>query len=273
MIKNNFNIPFIHKDSTLVKAKHYRVLTRSLRFVTLILTLTLTISLHAEILGKFTAGTNYIWRGVTQTNDTPAISAAIEYHAEQGSYLGIWSSSTNYGDRPSYELNAYLGHEFNLSQAVIDVAVRYYYFPTGGKYSFDFQPDKWENREHSSFTEGQVGATYAGFNSRFAYSNSYLASDRPGYYLEFNYTYDITDEFSFKLHAGGTKSEAIDDAQYTASDQAITITWTNFFLTASNMPDNVDGRQSDKVRYVFGWTMVIDSDDSKRNATMPNYKE
>ena len=54
--------------------------------------------------------------------------------------------------------------------------------------------------------------------------------------------------------------KAIDDTQYSASDHSATIKWTNFFLTASNMPDNKDGRQSDRVRYVFGWIMVIGTD-------------
>lgn len=235
-------------------------MTRFLRSFPILLPLFYGAPVHAEILGYFTAGTNYLWRGVTQTSDTPAISAAIEYHADQGSYLGVWSSNINYGDRPSYEVNAYLGHQFDLAQATIDLAVRHYYFPSGGKYSYDFQADKWEDKESSSFTELQMGVTFAGLNARYSYSNNYLDSDRPGYYIELNYTYLVMDELSFKLHAGASGSEAIDDAQYSASDHSATIKWTNFFLTASNMPDNKDGRQSDRVRYVFGWIMVIGTD-------------
>lgn len=236
----------------------------------LVLMLSLSGSLHAEIVGRFTAATNYLWRGVTQTNDTPAIAADLSYHAPQGTYVGVWSSNTDYGDRPSYEVQSYLGHGFALGKVDIDLALRYYYFPTGGKYSYDFQPDQWENEDSSSFTEVQIGATYAGFNARYAYSNSYLASDKPGYYVELNYTYDVMEDLSFRLHAGGTKSEAIDDTQHSASDQSATIIWKAFFATASYMPDNEDGRQSDKVRYVFGWSMVISSDDLKRDSLETN---
>jgi len=81
------------------------------------------------------------------------------------------------------------------------------------------------------------------------------------------------DELSVKLHAGGTKSEAIDDTQYTASDQALSVTWTDFTVTASNMPDNDDGRQADKIRYIFGWTLHINSDDVKRSFSEPEDEE
>lgn len=265
MIENRHSIQIHGNYQSIVKYSSNHLLSKFLRFFPLLISLCIVTPLHSEVLGSFTAGTNYLWRGVTQTVDTPAIAAAIEYHAYQGSYLGIWSSSINYGDRPSYELHAYLGHEFNLAEVAIDITLRHYYFPTGGKYSFDFQPEKWDNKESSSFNEFQTGVTYKGLNTRFAYSDSYLASDRPGYYLELNYTYYMMDELSFKLHAGSTKSRSIDDTQNTASDQAVTITWTNFFAMASNMPDNEDGRQSDKIRYLFGWNMVI-STDSKNNS-------
>ena len=127
----------------------------NIRYIPFILALSLGMPLHAENVGKFTAATNYLWRGVTQTSDSPAVAVALEYYAPQGSYLGIWSSSTNYGDRQSYEVHGYLGHGFKLAEVDIDLALRYYYFPDGGKYSFDFQPDKWENRESSDFTEGR----------------------------------------------------------------------------------------------------------------------
>ena len=175
----------------------------------------------------------------------------------KGSYFGVWSSNINYGDRRSLEVNAYLGHQFDLTKATIDLAVRSYYFPSGGKYSFDFQPDKWEDKESSFFPELQASVTFVGVNAGYSYSNNYLDSGKSGHYIDLNYTYLIMNELSFKIHYGSQKSEAIDDTQYIVSDSSVTLKWRKFFVTASNMEDNEDGRQSDIVRYFFGLSMDI----------------
>ncbi len=215
-------------------------------------------SVYAEISGTFTASTNYLWRGVTQTDDKPAISAALEYLAPQGSYLGIWSSNTDYGDKPSYQVDTYLGHQVNLARATIDVAARHYYFPSGGKYSHDFQTDEWINNESSAFTELQVGIRGKSWTAGYAYSDNYLDSGKPGNYIELNHIRPITDGISLTLHIGAQQSKAIDDTpEYRVGDYSVAIHWQNLSLTASNLTDNTDGRQTDKVRYVAGWSVKI----------------
>lgn len=233
-------------------------MTRFLLSFPILLPLLCGAPVRAETLWHFTASTNYLWRGVTQTDDNAAISAAIEHHAQQGGYLGLWTSNTNYGDRPSYEVDIYLGHQFDLAQASIDLSARHYYFPSGGKYSYDFQADKWANHESSSFTELQLGVIRAKWNAGYSYSNNYLDSGKPGYYIELNYTHPVTDKLSLKLHYGSQRSEAIDDTpEHRVSDRSVTLEWRNIFFTASNLSDNIDGRQTDKVRYVFGWSMAV----------------
>lgn len=212
---------------------------------------------YSDVLGRLSASTNYLWRGVTQTDDNPAISAAVEYHAKQKSYLGVWSSNTEYGGRKSLEANFYLGHSFELEQAIIDVRLLHYYFPSGGKYNYDFRPEKWDKKESSSFTELQTSITLSGWNIGFSYSNNYLDSGDFGHYIELNYTYEIMDKLSVKLHIGEQKSEAIDDTQNRVGDRSFTLKYDDFFLTSSYMTDNEDGRQSDRIRYVFGWSIEL----------------
>lgn len=228
-----------------------------LRFFTVVL-LSYICPVYADVSGNVTISSNYIWRGVTQTNDNSAISAGIVYHTDQGSYLGIWSSNINYANRPSYELNTYIGHKFDLEPATIDIAARNYYFPSGGKYSYDFQPDKWKEEESSSFNEFHIGITRAGLNVGISYSNNYLDSGYSGYYIELNSTHQVTDELSIKLHIGTQTSTAIDDIpEESVSDRSVTFKWRNIFFTSSNLDDNRDGRQSDHERYVLGWSIFF----------------
>lgn len=231
-------------------------ISKSIYHILIFFTLIST-NVHAEVIGQLNVSTNYIWRGVSQTSDDPAISGSIEYHAKQKSYVGIWTSNTKYGGRQGQEINAYLGHKFDLDKVIIDIAVRHYYFPTGGKYNYDFRPNKWEDKESSSFEELQTNIGFGGLFFGYVYSNNYLDSGKTGHYTELNYTYKIDNAFSFKIHAGEQMSKAIDDTQYRVGDRSLTLKYKDIYCTASTMTDNEDGRQTNKIRYTFGWSIII----------------
>ena len=55
---------------------------------------------------------NYIWRGVTQTQDQASISGGLDYSGESGFYLGTWTSNVDFGEDATstgYELDFYGG--------------------------------------------------------------------------------------------------------------------------------------------------------------------
>lgn len=54
---------------------------------------------------------NYIWRGVTQTDDGPAVQGGLDYSHSSGFYAGVWASNVDFNDddAPNYELDGYLG--------------------------------------------------------------------------------------------------------------------------------------------------------------------
>ncbi len=227
------------------------------RYQLLILFTLISTNANAEVIGTLNASTNYIWRGVSQTTDNPAISGSIEYRTKHNSYLGLWTSNTKYGGRHGQEINAYLGHKFDFDQVTVDIALRHYYFPNGGKYNYDFRPDKWDDKESSSFDEFQTNIEFSGLGFGYAYSNNYLDSGYVGHYAEFNYTYKFENELFIKIHAGEQMSKAIDDTQYRVGDRSLTLKYKYIYCTASTMTDNVDGRQSDKIRYTLGLSITI----------------
>ena len=52
---------------------------------------------------------NYIWRGLTQTENNSAVQGGIDYASDGGFYAGTWVSNVNYGpsDVYSYEHDLY----------------------------------------------------------------------------------------------------------------------------------------------------------------------
>lgn len=210
---------------------------------------------NAELLGQFSISSNYLWRGVTQTDDQPAAAFGLQYQHAQGTYLGAWASNTRYGSRPGYEIDLYLGHLISLDLMTVDLAVRHYAFPTGGKHDYDFHREAWENEESSAFTELHLGVSRHRWEVRYAYSTDYLDSGHHGHYIELNHTQPFTEHLSLVLHYGVQHSRAIDDKpEHQLGDYSATLRWKELFLTWSNLTDNTDGRQSDEARIVIGWS-------------------
>jgi uncharacterized protein (TIGR02001 family) len=91
--------------------------------------------------GNVTITSDYIYRGVSETDGHPAVQA--EVHASTaGSFLGVWASTRDRDLDPhaSGELEVYLGHRFNLSSDwSAGVSARSHYFPHSSQTSVDYQ--------------------------------------------------------------------------------------------------------------------------------------
>ncbi len=83
------------------------------------------------------ATTDYVFRGVSQTDEGPAFQAGVTYNAPFGLYVGVWGSNVDFGDPDpeagirgvDTELDAFIGysHDFNDSWNLDVSAVRYTY--------------------------------------------------------------------------------------------------------------------------------------------------
>lgn len=76
------------------------------------------------------ATSNYLWRGLEQTNGDSAISGGIDYAADSGFYVGTWASNASWADGMTYELDFYAGFGGAISEDVsYDVGFIYYAYP------------------------------------------------------------------------------------------------------------------------------------------------
>ena len=91
----------------------------------------------AETTGSLALTSNYLFRGVTQTNDKPALQGGITWTHESGFYAGGWGSSISWladGDpavSSSVELDGFVGYSgtFGASDVGFDVGATYYAYP------------------------------------------------------------------------------------------------------------------------------------------------
>ncbi len=119
----------------------------------------------------------YIWRGISQTDGDPAISGSFDYAHSSGFYAGTWASSYDFDDEASSEIDVYAGFSgaFGESGIGYDVGVLRYMFPG----------------EDYNWNEVYGSLSYSIFNLGVAYSSDTLGSDEDGYYYSLDAAYDL----------------------------------------------------------------------------------
>ncbi|WP_025820774.1 TorF family putative porin [Shewanella marina] len=87
-------------------------------------------SSYAQWSANIGASSNYLWRGVSQTQDAAAIQGGIDYQHQSGFYLGSWASNIDFGDDTSYELDFYTGYSGQITQQIsYDFSYLHYGYP------------------------------------------------------------------------------------------------------------------------------------------------
>lgn len=107
---------------------------------------------QVDLSGSLGLGSDYVWRGVSQNNGDPALSAGLELNTN-GFYVGAWASQVDYGDDASVEYDFYGGYSTSLSDLVsIDVGLI--------QYNFDGDDNASVEEVYVGGSIGRFGATY-----------------------------------------------------------------------------------------------------------------
>lgn len=78
----------------------------------------------AEVSANIGAGSNYLWRGVTQSADSAAISGGVDYANESGVFAGTWVSTIDGGN----ETDFYIGYGGESGDFGYSVTYNYYMY-------------------------------------------------------------------------------------------------------------------------------------------------
>jgi uncharacterized protein (TIGR02001 family) len=93
--------------------------------------------------GNLVLTSNYIYRGVSSSNNEGAFQADLHVANSGGTFLGVWGSTRDSNLEPyaNYEIELYLGHRFDLSNSwSASLSGRAHYFVGGAQeVSDDYQ--------------------------------------------------------------------------------------------------------------------------------------
>jgi uncharacterized protein (TIGR02001 family) len=88
--------------------------------------------------GNISLTTDYIWRGISQTDEGPAIQGGLDYAHSSGLYAGAWASNVDFGpgSDANVEVDLYAGYELELAKDT-SLNLKYNRFMYPGESSLD----------------------------------------------------------------------------------------------------------------------------------------
>lgn len=180
--------------------------------------------------------TQYVYRGLSQTNGYPAVQGGVDYEYKESFYAGAWLSNTSIyndvlkGASSSLEIDAYGGFEGHVAKDwTYDLGLIHYAFP--GRFPQASLQAAGLVRPDS--TEAYASMGYKGLKLKYSYALGTLfgiPNSGGTYYLEADGDLPMSDTgFRLALHAGrqvfqGTSREGLPNrGLYSYSDYRIGI--------------------------------------------------
>lgn len=171
--------------------------------------------------GEFSANvgfvSDYIYRGISQTDEKPAVQGGIDWSHDSGVYLGVWGSNVDFGDGDdsTVEIDVYGGWGQSVGALSYDVGFIWYTYP---------------GERGNNFVEGTLGLGYELMDGLevgafYAYSPDFFAQTDDAHYLEgsISYGFDVGLPVTLAATAGHQwLSEGTDYWNWTAS-AAVTV--------------------------------------------------
>lgn len=191
----------------------------------------------AEFTGNIGVASNYIWRGVTQTNDAAAVSGGLDWSHESGFYVGTWVSNLEHSQ---YEADLYAGYGGEAGGLSYDVGAIYYAYPVGD--------------DELDFTEVYGSVGFGPVTASLAYTVNTEAdvADDNDLYASLGADFEIKEGLSLGLLVGNYDFDDPTSEDYTHFNASLSKDDFTFAL------DKSDIEGDDDVRFSVAWAKSFD---------------
>lgn len=191
-----------------------------------------------SVSGTVGVTSNYMFRGITQSDGDPALQAGVTVAHESGFYAGFWGSNVDFNDgffsgkeAAELELDLFAGYTFALDDATaLDLNFTYYAYP-GSYEAYDY--DFWEIIVGLSHDFGVAKVGIKG-----AYTPDTFGADEEAFWLAGSVSVPIVDWLSISGNVGEQWFEFGDD--YTHYDIGLTATYEGVSFDARYVATDLD---------------------------------
>lgn len=208
--------------------------------------------------GNITLTTDYVFRGISQSQGQPALQGGFDYAHESGFYIGTWASNVGWVDdmakkNNSMEIDLYLGYAGEAGPISYDVGAIRYFYP-GSSISGVATPDSTEVYIALGWEFIELKYSHAVSKYLFGWTGTNSNSTRNSNYLELNADYEFAAGWTASAHVGRQIIKNNGSASY--ADWAVGISKdVGFGTVALTYSDSdADGSCSKFEPYCFGDT-------------------
>lgn len=221
---------------------------RNLRILAALGLVTAASAASAGVSSTWTLASDYDYRGITQTDEDPALQGSIDYAHDSGWYIGAWASNVDFpGYDGSIELDLYTGFSGTTESGLgWDAGLVWYTYP-------DSKESDTEG-EILDFPEIYASLSVGPFKGKVWYSNDFGGTDESSFYLDANGTFPLPANFSILTHVGYSDGDAIDvlyGDSYVDYSAGVGYTAGNFSLALKYVGQDLDNSLELDDRVIF----------------------
>jgi uncharacterized protein (TIGR02001 family) len=151
----------------------------------------------------FAVTTDYVFRGVSQSDNGPAFQPSITYSAPFGLYAGVWASNVDFGEGgPNFEIDYYVGWNSDLSDSWnLDLGVT--------RYTYESESDGYGDIDYNEYIAKLTWSGPVTVGGIVAYANDYANTGAEETYTGLTASYEFGESgFSLGASTGYTSIEA-----------------------------------------------------------------
>ncbi|MEM8767212.1 MAG: TorF family putative porin [Pseudomonadota bacterium] len=145
---------------------------------------------------------NYVWRGLTQTENNPAVQGGFDWAHDSGFYIGTWVSNVSYGSQSDFDPGSNLGPNVDAFNYEHDIYAGF----SGGNDNFTWDVGYlyYNYDEAAEFDFGEIYGTIGvgGFSFSANVLTNTEADDGGVLDFDFGSTYYLSADYAFEV-AGG----------------------------------------------------------------------
>ncbi|MDW7547625.1 TorF family putative porin [Pseudoalteromonas peptidolytica] len=164
-------------------------------------------SVSAATSSTVTLVSDYLFNGVSQTGEDPALQASFDWAGDSGLYAGVWASNVDFGDDTDIEFDGYVGYYIALTSSInIDIGIAQYTYH-GGDISDDY-----------NYAEAYAKFNYGNTNLNFWHAWDYFGTGAGHSIVMLTHDFPLTERLSFGVGVDYSMSHDEDKWQWESGD-------------------------------------------------------
>jgi len=150
---------------------------------------------HAGVTGNVAFTSDYVSRGISYSDNDPAVQGGFDWSHPVGVYAGIWGSSVEFGTPAHVEMDVYIGVTRPTSiGAAWSVGLAYYTYP---------------GASNLNYGEIYAGIAFPRLSAKLWYANDYAGTHGKEFYAEADLKLALPLAVELVLHGGYSQFEPV----------------------------------------------------------------